>query len=43
MDFIEGLPKSEGYDSIMVVVDRFYKFAHFFPFKHSQGGSSVFA
>lgn len=29
MDFIEGLLKSQGYDVIMVVVDRFIKFAHF--------------
>ena len=29
MDYIEGLPKSKGKDSIMVVVDRFEKFAQF--------------
>jgi hypothetical protein len=34
MDFIEGLPKSEGFDIILVVVDRFTKFAHFLPLKH---------
>jgi hypothetical protein len=34
MDFIEKLPKSEGYDTIMVVVDRFSKYVHFFPLKH---------
>lgn len=34
MDFIEGLPKSEEYDSLLVVVDRFSKYAHFFPLKH---------
>lgn len=34
MDFIEGLPKSEGNDNIMVVVDRFTKFAHFIGLTH---------
>jgi len=29
MDFIEDLPKSKGQDYIMVVVDRFTKYAHF--------------
>ena len=29
MDFIDGLPPSEGKDKILVVVDRLTKFAHF--------------
>lgn len=34
MDFIEKLPKSDGMDTIMVVVVRFTKFAHFVPMLH---------
>ena len=31
MDFIVGLPKIDGFGSIMVVVDRFSKYATFIP------------
>lgn len=31
---MEGLPKSEGYSVILVVVDRFSMYPHFFPLKH---------
>jgi hypothetical protein len=41
MDVIEGLPKSQGYSVIMVVVDRLTKFAHFVPVKHPYTASAI--
>ena len=34
MDFISGLLKSRGYDTIFVVVDRLPKYSHFILLKH---------
>jgi hypothetical protein len=34
LDFIEGLPTSQGKDTIMVVIDMFSKSAHFLPLTH---------
>ena len=41
MDFIDGLPKSEGKDVIMVVVDRFSKYAHFLSLSHPYSAPTV--
>ena len=44
-DFIGKLPKNEGYDSIMVVVDKNTKLAHFIPTKEiidSNGTASLY-
>ena len=34
MDFIEGFLRSISYNCILVVVDRFSKYAHFLPLSH---------
>jgi hypothetical protein len=43
MDFIEGLPVSNDYSVILVLVDRFTKYAHFCPLKHPFTANSVAA
>ena len=41
MDFIMGLPKSEGKSVIMLVVDRLTKYAHFCALSHPFNASTV--
>jgi hypothetical protein len=43
MDFIEGLPVPNNYSVILVLVDRFTKYAHFYPLKHPFTAISVAA
>lgn len=41
MDFIEGLPKSKGKDSILVVVDKLTKYCHLIPLTHPYSALTV--
>jgi hypothetical protein len=41
MDFITGLPKSEGKSVIMVIVDRLTKYSHFCALSHPFKASTV--
>ena len=41
MDFIEGLPISEGKDKIFMVVDCFTKYGHFMGIKKPDSGKQI--
>jgi hypothetical protein len=41
IDFVEGLPLSGSANCILVIVDKFTKYAHFVPLKHPFTAYSV--
>ncbi|GAU13119.1 hypothetical protein TSUD_174190 [Trifolium subterraneum] len=41
LDFITGLPKSKGFEAVMVVVDKLSKYSHFLLLKHPYSAKSI--
>jgi hypothetical protein len=41
MNFIDGLPPSRQFNCLMVIVDKFSKYAHFMPLRHPYTASKV--
>jgi hypothetical protein len=45
LDFVEGLSKFEGFDTFLVIADKFSMYAHFISLRHpftAQGVAHVF-